>query len=124
MGIFGANWLTRFGVIVGLLGVCAILALTPNALAAPVPTFSTSCEVSDVNYELCNVVIERDAYIASELSTIDAQLAAQNAGAADSAHRSDLAWWGVWALVGLAFVGLIAGPWWRAFNYEGKLGRG
>jgi hypothetical protein len=39
-------------------------------------------------------------------------------------HRLDLAWWGVWALVGLAFVGLIAAPWYRAWNIEGKLGRG
>jgi hypothetical protein len=39
-------------------------------------------------------------------------------------HRLDLMWWGVWALVGLAFVSIIAAPWWRAWNFEGKLGRG
>jgi hypothetical protein len=114
----------RVAVGVGVALVCTVLWCVPGAIAAPVPTFTTSCVAADVNYQLCQVVIERDAYMASELSAIDAAMSAQADALPDNAHRSDLAWWGVWALVGLAFVSLIAAPWWRAFNYEGKFGRG
>jgi hypothetical protein len=41
---------------------------------------------------------------------------------ADDQHRLDLAWWGVWALVGLGLVALIAPLWYRAWRHEGALG--
>jgi hypothetical protein len=40
-----------------------------------------------------------------------------SAGVADSAN---LTWWGVWALVGLALVSLLAPMWHRAFGFEAK----
>ncbi|HEY8723502.1 MAG TPA: hypothetical protein VIL92_06535 [Gaiellaceae bacterium] len=42
----------------------------------------------------------------------------------DDSHRLDLMWWGVWGVVGLLLV-LVLAPFWRsAWGLEGKLGRG
>jgi hypothetical protein len=35
---------------------------------------------------------------------------------ADDSHRLDLAWWGIWAEVGLIFILIMAPRWYRAFD--------
>lgn len=63
----------------------------------------TGCDPADINYNLCQALIDR---------------------LADEQQRLDLVWWAAWALVGFCFVA-IAAYWWRgAWGLEGKTGRG
>jgi hypothetical protein len=38
----------------------------------------------------------------------------------EDSHRLDLVWWGLWGLVGLALVSMIAERWYRAWSIESK----
>lgn len=54
-----------------------------------------TCLTGDVNENLCRVLVERIA---------------------DQQERLDLLWWGVWAIVGLLFVLIIAEAWFRSWK--------
>ncbi|HEY8723492.1 MAG TPA: hypothetical protein VIL92_06485, partial [Gaiellaceae bacterium] len=90
-----------------------------SSAAATAPSFTFDC-AGDVNMAAC----ERLTYIAGADANIAEATSAQAAALADSSHRSDLLWQGIWAVVGLLLVVLLA-PFWRsAWGLEGKLGRG
>lgn len=55
----------------------------------------TGCEVGDVNYNLCLVLVDR---------------------LADQQQRLDLIWWGGWAAVGLLLVLIVATAWFRSWR--------
>lgn len=40
---------------------------------------------------------------------------------ADDAHRLDLVWWGVWGMLGLQLILIVAPRWYQAWAFEGKL---
>jgi hypothetical protein len=119
-----------------------------SAQAQAAVTYTTTCPTGD---DACLALAERlesiDAAVRAlptadyspSLSAIEASLAPPLSVTCDTTcassattatlsdedhHRLDLTWWGVWALVGLGFVSLIAAAWFRAWNIEGKLGHG
>jgi hypothetical protein len=121
--------------LVGAAGIAAAPA------GATVPTWSNPCS-GDIDVAACErltfIAETLDAHTAT-LGSIDGKLdgplsvtcdetCASSATTAtlsdEDHHRLDLTWWGVWALVGLGFVSLIAAAWFRAWNIEGKLGHG
>jgi len=54
-----------------------------------------TCTVTDINYELCTVFVEKMQ---------------------EQQERLDLIWWGAWGCLGLLLVVLIAGKWYSAFR--------
>jgi hypothetical protein len=113
-------------------------AFWPATAGATVPTWTNSCS-GDIDVAACERLTflaetedansaKLDALLTGPLSITCDSTCATSAVTAnlsdDDHHRLDLMWWGVWALVGLAFVSIIAGPWFRAWGIEGKLGRG
>jgi hypothetical protein len=140
--------IVRYAAGVAFVLVAAAFFFGGSAHAQAAVTYATACPTGD---DSCLALAERlesiDAAVralptadySTTLTAIDGKLApplsvtcdttcASSATTAtlsdDDHHRLDLMWWGVWALVGLALVSLIAAPWYRAWNYEGKLGRG
>jgi hypothetical protein len=121
--------------------VVASVALYPSTAGATVPSWTNPCS-GDLDVAACErltFIAETEDANAGKLDAITAALAAPvsvtcDATCASSAttatlsdddhHRLDLMWWGVWALVGLAFVSIIAAPWYRAWGIEGKMGPG
>jgi len=61
---------------------------------------ATSCDPADINYNLCLAITDRMA---------------------DDSHRLDLAWWGVWGVVGLLLVLIIVPMWLSAWGFERKV---
>jgi len=88
----------------------------------------------------CRVQAERLEELHADLLALDTELETQGAaivsavegiepggdgGLTQAEHDAlNIQWYGTWALVGLAFVGLLAAAWYRAWGLEGKLGRG
>lgn len=60
----------------------------------------TGCDPADINYNLCMALTDRMA---------------------EDSQRLQLLWWGVWALVGLTLVLLIAPLFFRAWSFEAKI---
>lgn len=61
----------------------------------------TSCDPADINFNLCQVLVDR---------------------LADQQDRLDLIWWGAWAVAGLLLALLIAPLWlrtWRSWREDG-----
>jgi hypothetical protein len=126
----------------GLVAVALVLfAIVTSSAGATVPTWTNPCS-GDIDVAACErltFLAETEDANSAKLDAITAALAAPvsvtcDATCASSAttatlsdedhHRLDLMWWGVWALVGLAFISIIAVPWYRAWGIEGKLGPG
>jgi outer membrane murein-binding lipoprotein Lpp len=103
---------------------CAALAARLDQLDADVTQVQHDVETTDTDL---NAQGDR---LHADMSTLDTDLNATSGApvsgtvalSPDDATRLDLVWWGAWALVGLAFVGLIVGVWYRAWGFEGKLG--
>lgn len=76
-----------------------IFLLTTGVAAAGTP----GAWVNDCSMDLDPGVCERVTYIAEQQP--------------DMAHRLDLIWWGIWGLVGLTLVLLIAPRWQRAWEF-------
>jgi len=88
----------------------------------------------------CRAQVERLEELHADLASLETELETQGAaivsavegiepggdgGLTQPEHDAlNLTWWGVWAIVGLTLVGLVVPYWWRAWNFEGKLGRG
>lgn len=102
---------------------CALALVGPELASAdptPCPDVSTAdSSPAAAEYASC-------AAIVSHLDRVDTDVTASSGApvsgtvalSADDAHRLDLAWWGMWALVGLVLVLLIAPRWFRAFSLE------
>jgi hypothetical protein len=123
-------------VVVAVVGV-----LLPATAAATVPTWTNPCS-GDIDVAACErltflaetadaqltATAEIDAKLDGPLSvTCDATCASSATTATLSTSDHDalnLTWWGIWALVGLMLVLLIADRWFKAWSYEGKLGNG
>jgi hypothetical protein len=118
--------------------VAVVLMGMPAPAGAAVPTWTNPCS-GDIDVAACERLTflaetedansaKLDALLAGPLSiTCDDTCATSTTEASlsdEDRHSFNLIWWGVWALVGLAFVSIIAAPWYRAWNIEGKLGRG
>jgi len=82
-----------------------VLLVGVAPVSASVPTWTYPC-AAEPNPGAC----ERLTYLAEQTD--------------ENRHRLDLAWWGTWALVGLLLILIIAPGWFRAWGFEGKLGRG
>lgn len=78
----------------------------------------------------CAAIVERLESVAAQLAQLDpedgATTAQRVALAPRDRERLDLAWWGIWGIVGLMIVGLFAPQWSRAFAFwrGNVLGRG
>lgn len=82
----------RRGIAIGLV-VAALAVGVGRAAAAPVPTFADACgSVNNLDWAVC----ERLDYVASEVSTIDAQQSADST-------TLQVAAVGIWFASGLAF---------------------
>lgn len=55
----------------------------------------TSCDSADINYNLCQVLVDRIA---------------------EQQQRLDLVWWGVWGAIGLLLVLVVASVWFRSWR--------
>lgn len=78
----------------------------------------------------CAAIVERLEAVTAQLSQLDSEDGATTAQRVSLAPRDrerlDLAWWGIWGIVGLMLVGLFAPQWQRAFAFwrGNVLGRG
>lgn len=86
-----------------LLLVAVAVALVAARGAAAALSFPDSCS-GDPNPGTC----ERVDWIANALDSGDIR------------GGVDLAWWGVWALVGIGLASLCAGLWYRSFGLDDK----
>jgi hypothetical protein len=86
-----------------LLVAVVAMGLTPSMATAATPTYTTGdCSVA-FDPQTC----ERTQYLSDRIDNQSDQL--------------DLAWQGIWALVGLTFVLLLAPVWNKAWGMAGKL---
>lgn len=97
----------------------------PTPAACPDPAGLTGDALATA--QSCQALSDRLDAANGYLSTISAgsgsaTVSGTVALAPDDAHRLDLAWWGMWALVGLVLVLIVAPRWYAAFNLESGKG--
>lgn len=88
-------------------GACLLMAAlavaSPTPASAATPTYTTGdCSVA-FDPQTC----ERTQYLSDRIDNQSDQL--------------DLVWGGIWALVGLSLVGMLAPVWWKAWGMDKKL---
>ena len=129
----------RVGLLVALV-VTVAGAFWPATAPAAVPTWTNPCS-GDVDVAACERLTflaetedangaKLDAIVTAlggDLSVTCSTCSSSSTTATLSPSDHDalnLTWWGIWALVGLVLVLLIADRWFKAWSYEGKLGNG
>jgi len=95
-----------------------------RATAERLEVLQTSIDAQDYSTVLASIDTKLDGPLTVTCDETCASSAVTATLGDEDHHRLDLTWWGVWALVGLAFVSLLATTWYRAWNIEGKLGNG
>jgi len=94
-----------------------------RATAERLEALQTSIDAQDYATVLASIDGKLDSPLAVTCDETCVNSAVEATLSDEDHHRLDLMWWGVWAIVGLTLVLLIATPWYRAWNIEGKLGR-